>query len=434
MKEGRITQLNPLTPSVRIERSVEIGVWLVILIVLIWLQLSPQPIIDPTTAYLIAGGIIAYALFHYYITWKLFHPEERRFLKDLTDIIFIGIIILVAREYGAYLFALFFLPIAAAAFTLGILHALVIALSASIFVAAEIFLTGQGYLNQAQLLVSGTQIIIFFVITLFTRFLALQIRSEREEKERIKARAAELAHDLAEERKLEAMEREFTNLTSHQLLSPISIIRGFASILKEEPGPMSKKQREAVEEIYENTRRMIKLIDDLRLESRISQHRYPISVRSEKLNEFLTNIIREFNPRAKNKKIKLVSKIPKNTISARLDPEATRQIIWNLLDNALLYTPSGGSATISLLKTPGKAVIQVADTGVGIPPNEQNKIFSRFYRASNVLGLYREGTGMGLAIAKELAERQDETLEFTSESKKGTIFTLTIPTGIRDGK
>lgn len=411
----------------RFERLAEFGTWIIILLVVFGVQLLPETIIDLADAYFIAGAVISFALFYYYVAWKLLEPSSRRFVKDLTDIIFIGMIIMVAKEYSIYFFTLLFLPIAAAAFALDLLHSLFIATTAAVLIALEIILSGQGLINQSSLLLSGSQIFIFVGVTLFTRFLALQARREREQKESAKAHAARLTHDLEEERKLEAVEREFMDLTSHQLYTPISIIRGYASLLVEEPGPMTKKQREFAEEILENTKRMLRQVDDLRLESRIAQHRYVITPTKGSLSHFVEEIAKEMAPYSTQARLKQTVKKPKQDLSARFDEEATRQILWNLVQNAIQYTPARGTITLEVHRIGNQAAVTVADTGIGVAASETNKIFQRFYRSTEASQMFRGGTGLGLSIALELAKHQHGTVDYAPNKPKGSRFTLTLP-------
>lgn len=411
----------------KLERLTEVAVWFILVLVLFGVQLFPQEVIRSDTATILAAGITAFALWYYYVAWKFLGAKERRFLKDMTDIIFIGLIIFIAKDYGTYFFGLLFLPIAAAAFTLDLLHSLIIATAAAVIIAGEILLTSQGLINESNLLLSGGQIVIFFFITVFARFLALQIRHEREEKEIARARASQLSHDLAEERKLEAMERQFVDLASHQLFTPLSIIRGFASLLREKPKTLNQTQRDQVEEIYENSRRMVRLINDLRLEAKITQHRYPVSLKNNSLSRLIRDVASELRPQFADKKINLKLTLPKNEINARFDVDATRQIIWNLLENTLQYTPSKGTVTIALDRDDTFIKLAVKDTGIGIPHTDQRKIFQRFFRASNASPVYRNGSGLGLIVAKELAERQHGTITFVSEINQGSTFTLSLP-------
>lgn len=405
----------------------ELGVWLFMIAILFGVQLFPQEVIATDIAYLIAGGILSFALFYYYIAWKFLKMQERQFLKDLMDLLFIGLIIFVAKDYGTFFFALLFVPIAAAAFALDLLHSLIIATSAALIIAVEIVLSGKGLVDEAHLILSGGQILIFVLVTMFVRFLALQVRHERSAKEAARARAAQLMHDLAEERKLEAMEREFINLTSHQLLTPISIIRGYASLLGEFPNDLNKKQREFVGEISENSRRLVRLIDDLRLDAKINQNRYHIDPRSSDLRTLIEDLLREFRVQFRERRRRLISHLPKTRLPAVFDADATRQVLWNILENALLYTPKGGLVELSAHRREHMVEIAIKDSGIGIPASEQTKITQRFYRASNSLGVFREGSGLGLTIAKSLIERQHGRLHFVSEENKGSTFTVQLP-------
>lgn len=411
----------------RLERVIEIGVWIVLVAILFGVQLIPTEVISTDSAMLLASGITVFALFYYYVAWKIFAPAQRRFLKDIADIVFIGLIMLVAKEYGTLFFALLFLPVAAAAFTLDLIHSLLVATFAATLTAGEVLLVNQNVLDETDLILSGAQIAIFLLMTLFVRFLALQVRQEHAETERQRLRAARLAHDLAEERKLEAMERQFVDLASHQLFTPLSIIRGFASLLRDQPGRLSKTERGYVNEIYENSRRMVRLINDLRLEARISQRRYPIEPIVGSLTSLVHDLSREFASQLKQRQLTLTLDLPKERILARFDPDATRQIFWNLLDNALHYTPRGGRITVHAHRERSRVYLAVEDNGIGIPAADQAKIFQRFFRASNATAVYRDGTGLGLVVARELAERQHGSLAFTSQVGKGSTFILTLP-------
>lgn len=414
-------------PGRLLEHLVETSVWLVLLAIIFGVQLLPIEIIPIEDAYRIAGAIIAFALFYYYIVWKYFRPEQRRFLKDVTDVVFIGLILLIAKEYSIYFFTLLFLPVAAAAFTLDLLHSLLIATFAAVFIALEIILSGQGLIDETSLLISGSQIFIFLVVTVFVRFLALQVRHEREAKDKARAEAERLAHDLAEERKLENMEKEFVNLASHQLFTPLSIIRGFASILTETPGPMTKAQQGYVADIYDNSRRMVRLLDNLRLEAKVSQHRFPIEPKRQDLAPLLRTLITEFRVRAHRRSIRLALHLPSRRVLAVFDSDATRQILWNLLDNAFHYTNHGGSVSLAGSRDGDRVTIRVTDSGASIATADQRHLFERFYRGQQAMAMNPEGTGLGLAIAKELAERQGSRLMFVSTQGTGSTFTLELP-------
>lgn len=423
-------------PNRHLEHAIELAVWLVLLAIIFGVQLLPIEIIPLEDAYRIAGAIIAFALFYYYVVWKYFQPEARRFVKDLTDILFIGMILVIAKEYSVYFFTLLFLPIAAAAFTLDLLHSLVIATAGAVFIAIEIILSGQGLIDETSLLLSGSQIFIFLAITIFVRFISLQVRHEREAKLAAQTKMAELAHDLAEEHKLETMEREFTNLASHQLLTPLSIIRGFASLLKERSQSLSKEQQGYVTEILENSRRMVHLLDNLRLEAKVSQGRLQVQPVGQTLLPFLSDLIQEFRLRAKAGQLKLTFSQPPASLTASFDTDATRQILWNILDNAYQYTPRGGKIQLAVRSAANSVFLTITDSGPGLSKEDQHHLFERFYRGQRAMSFNREGTGLGLAIAKELAERQGSSLTLNNEYQTGAEFILELPktTNHRGGK
>ena len=118
--------------------------------------------------------------------------------------------------------------------------------------------------------------------------------------------------------------------------------------------------------------------------------------------------------------------IPKGT-RILIDPEKLRMAIQNVLDNAFKYTPAGGKVIIKASTDPNQIFLQISDTGVGIPDDQKDKIFSKFFRAANVVKLQTEGSGLGLFIVKSIIERHHGTVSYISEEGHGTTFTITIP-------
>ena len=118
---------------------------------------------------------------------------------------------------------------------------------------------------------------------------------------------------------------------------------------------------------------------------------------------------------------------PNDPVTLSLDVERMRWVVRNLLDNASNYTPEGGTITLTAESGADGVTVQVADTGVGIPPEEQDNIFNKFYRASNAVRVKSNGNGLGLFIAKSIVEHHGGTLTFTSREGEGTTFTFTIP-------
>lgn len=236
-------------------------------------------------------------------------------------------------------------------------------------------------------------------------------------------------HDVSREKMIERMKTEFVSLAAHQLRTPLSAIKWtLRMLLDEDLGKISKEQREFIEKTYESNERMISLINDLLNVTRIEEGRYlykPILADIQNITQFVINSYRD---EIKKRGIKFEFKKPKKSLpKVMADVEKMRLAIQNLLDNATRYTRRGGAVIISL-KYNGKEIeFSLKDTGVGIPQDQQKRIFTKFFRGANVMRMETEGSGLGLFITKNIIEAHGGKIWFESEARKGTTFYFTIP-------
>jgi len=236
-------------------------------------------------------------------------------------------------------------------------------------------------------------------------------------------------HDITREKMIERMKTEFVSLAAHQLRTPISAIKWTLRMLLDgDLGKITEEQKDFIEKTYGSNERMINLINDLLDVTRIEEGRYlykPVFTSIEPIVQFVIN---SFEKEIEGKKIKFEFKKPKKKLpKAKIDVEKIKLVIQNLLENAIRYTKLGGEMIISLKYTKEEIEFSIKDTGVGIPKDQQARVFTKFFRAANVIRMETEGSGLGLFIAKNIIEAHGGRIWFESEEGKGATFFFTLP-------
>jgi len=404
----------------RTEKIVEIATWVVIIIVIFGVRFLPVKLLDNDSVYILIGGIASFALLYYLVIYKYFARPRRIYLKIIADVVLIGVLIHLLKDYGQYFFALYFLPIAAAALELEFINALLIATIASLFVVFEIFLSSQSLLPERNQYFSGVwQIIIILFITIFCRMLAIQIRQERSAKEEsiLKQKSLELEAER---------QKEFLSLTSHQLYTPLSIIRGFVSMLNDGTlGKLTSKQKDAVSEIHTNSVRMVDLVNELLSVSRIQAGTFTLDKKFSRINDIVQGSVDSLCKSKQNNNIKI--KVEKGDLSPiNIDPNKIRQVMLNLLDNAIKYTKT--DVTIRTSAAKDGQVVEIIDQGVGIDQADFEKLFQPFFRGKNILELDNKGTGLGLYISRIIIEKHGGQIwAKNNPDGQGATFSFKIP-------
>lgn len=232
--------------------------------------------------------------------------------------------------------------------------------------------------------------------------------------------------DVTELRRLEAVRRDFVANVSHELKTPLTSIAGYAETLASE-GP-GKDTESFARTILNNARRMQRLVDDLLDLSRIESGRWQPTPEQVDVAGLGGETWAAFADRARDRKVAFAGP-PAGAPRATADPDALRQILTNLFDNALRHTPAGGRITLSATPAPGDGgvTVAVADTGSGIAPEHLPRIFERFYRADPGRSRDEGGTGLGLAIVKHLVEAHGGRVEASSRVGHGTTIRLFFP-------
>ena len=236
-------------------------------------------------------------------------------------------------------------------------------------------------------------------------------------------------HDITREKMIERMKTEFVSIAAHQLRTPLSAIKWTLRMLLDgDLGELSQEQENFIKKTYESNERMISLINDLLDVTRIEEGRYlfkPALANFENVVHFVINSYRET---AQKIKLTLEFKKPETKLpKVYIDVEKIRVAVQNLLDNAIKYTPPGGKVTVSLKYAKKEIELSIKDTGLGIPQDQQKRVFTKFFRGANIMRIDTEGSGLGLFIAKNIIEAHKGKIWFESEEGKGTIFYFTLP-------
>ena len=233
-------------------------------------------------------------------------------------------------------------------------------------------------------------------------------------------------HDITRLRRLEQMRRDFVANVSHELRTPLASIRGFAETLSAGAVDDKENRLDFLKTIEEHAGRLTKLVDDLLDLSAIeSGHRAP-RLASTDLSAALAESARAFTPMAEERGVILESTPVLDLPRVSADPDQLRQILANLLDNALKYTERGGRVAVSAEPWKDGARVTVRDSGIGIPEEHLPRLFERFYRVDKARAREAGGTGLGLSIVKHLVEAQGGEVSVESRQPGGTAFRFTV--------
>ncbi len=239
--------------------------------------------------------------------------------------------------------------------------------------------------------------------------------------------------DITHEVEVDRLKSEFVATVSHELRTPMTSIRGYVDILlMGAAGALTESQVHFLDIIKGNTERLNILVNDLLDISRIEAGRITLSPQPLDLSEITEGVLAEMRRRSEeeNKPMQFVTELPRKLPRAYGDAERVRQILTNLVDNAYHYTPENGQVTVRIHAEDGSNIqVDVQDTGVGIPPQDQERVFERFFRGENPLVLATPGTGLGLPIVRQLVNMHRGKIWMTSKGipGEGSTFSFTLP-------
>jgi two-component system, OmpR family, phosphate regulon sensor histidine kinase PhoR len=246
------------------------------------------------------------------------------------------------------------------------------------------------------------------------------------------AGAVVVLHDVTALRRLETVRREFVANVSHELKTPLTAVRGMVETLIDDEAIAPDKRRHFLSRIQDQTLRLSALVNDLLTLSRVESRETPLEQVPVDLREVASESARSFALEAEKRGLALDASLPAQPLIVLGDREALAQAINNLLDNAVKYTPSGGRISLVLAPEGGAARVEVRDTGIGIEPREQARIFERFYRVDKGRSRELGGTGLGLSIVRNVAHAHGGDVQVESAPGRGSVFRLRFPL-IRSG-
>jgi signal transduction histidine kinase len=223
------------------------------------------------------------------------------------------------------------------------------------------------------------------------------------------------------------LKTEFLANMSHELRSPLHTVIGFAELLLEESvGQLNDKQKRFIAHMHTDSMHLLELINDLLDLSKIEAGRFELHLEAFEIETVLEEALSSVRPRATARSVEVLANIS-TPVALFADRIRVRQILLNLLSNAVKFTPAGGTVRVEAWSREHFAEISVSDAGIGIPKDQHQAIFDKFYQLQAATQDGSEGTGLGLAIAKGLVEQHGGAIWLTSELGKGSRFTFTVP-------
>jgi len=216
---------------------------------------------------------------------------------------------------------------------------------------------------------------------------------------------------------------------SHELRTPMTGVKGYLSmILEGDAGPISDEVKEFVAQAYVANDRLIRLVEKMMKVARIQEGKITLKMGRVNISREAKIIVSDFQIPAKEKKIALTYQSSPADLWVKADPDRAREVLMNLLSNAVKFTPEGGQIKVSHRQQNSWVITDVADTGIGIKREDQNRLFEIFSKANLSLAGQEKGTGLGLYVAKRLAEAQGGKLWLEySEPGRGSTFSLALP-------
>ena len=232
-----------------------------------------------------------------------------------------------------------------------------------------------------------------------------------------------MCHDVTELKRLEKIKKDFVVNVSHELRTPLTAIKGFVETIEDD---IDDKNRGYLTIIRRNTDRLINIVADLLLLSELEEKGAALSLEACDLKIMLEQMRKIFEPRLKEKGLSLTIRADQALPDVMADAFKLEQVFVNLIDNAIKYTEKGG-ITVSLLQRNGHVLIEIQDTGIGIPREHLSRIFERFYVVDASRSKQLGGTGLGLSIVKHIVLLHSGTIDVTSTPGKGAKFIITLP-------
>lgn len=262
---------------------------------------------------------------------------------------------------------------------------------------------------------------------------AIIIRDDKTEPQRLV-----IFHDITREKMIDKTKSEFVSIAAHQLRTPLSAIKWiFGMMVEGDWGKLEPEQKEYLQKGYVSTERLIRVVNDLLNVSRIEEGRFVQKPETAQLEDLAETVFSQHQNIAENKGLKFEFKKPaQKTSPIVVDKEQIKMVIENLLENAMNYTKQGGLVQLSVYPDDSRkeVILCMQDSGIGIPKEQQARIFTKFFRSSNAIRMETSGSGLGLFVTKNIIQNHNGRIWFESEEGKGARFFVALPIAPHDIK
>jgi signal transduction histidine kinase/CHASE3 domain sensor protein len=233
--------------------------------------------------------------------------------------------------------------------------------------------------------------------------------------------------EVTQQRELDRLKDDFVATVSHELRTPLTSMMGFLEMIREgEAGELNDQQKRFLAIVYRSSERLQRLVGDLLFVARLDANGLQLRFGEARLDEIVRESVESSSALARSREVELVAEVD-DVPPVSGDKDRLAQLVGNLVSNALKFTPPGGRVTARAFRDGGNAVMEIQDTGIGIPEAEQGRLFQRFFRSSTATEQAIPGTGLGLVISKAIAEAHGGTIGVISASGEGTCFRVEIP-------
>ncbi|MFA7201773.1 MAG: ATP-binding protein [Candidatus Paceibacterota bacterium] len=238
--------------------------------------------------------------------------------------------------------------------------------------------------------------------------------------------------DLTREKELLKSKTEFIAVAAHQLRTPLTAVNWALEAL--EGSTLTEDQKQFVDTAYAAVKNSLNTVNSLLDVSKIEEGKFGYEYQTVPLLTFLDDIIKQAYDLGKQYEIAVFFDRPQEDCRVRIDAQKLSMVFYNLLDNAIKYNVEHGQVTVSVVihKDDNKVLVQIVDTGIGIPPEQLDKLFSKFFRADNAVKTVADGNGLGLYIARNIVRNHGGDITVTSELNRGTTFTVSLPLAPRE--
>lgn len=408
----------------RFEKISEIFTYLGIVSAFLLTQLRYSFAVDERALYLLFALVLAFAFVWFRLLPKKYTGLLKTTIYYFCSIIFVAIGIHFTNGIQSFALFFFYLTVLGASAAVPTKYFAALVSSICLALLIEAFVFSQLPLPQ----IIGLTLLHIWALLIVALYGKLIFDEERA------AKASEVSDRLKVAKQIDLVKNEFVFVISNKLRQPILTLQNYLdSAVKAKDSNWSSDFTELLTKTRENSQRLTRLVNDLSDLSRIENQKLSLDLKPIELNELIGSTLSDFSMGATEKGVTLKYEPNKEPITVYADPSRLHEILANLIDNAIKYSPKNTQVNISFVETNGFSQISIADQGYGIPEDAKPHLFEKFYRV-NRSSSEPKGTGLGLFVTKELIERQGGKIWFESQVGKGTTFYFTLPLQHKNGK